>query len=1024
MTALPLHLLPKDVAGHLRTTAATFLQDSSVGAAWRLLLPYLSRYPARQVAYDLLEDVNLHSLNRALRWRGVPNAPDHFIQAIQQAGTLIQWTPSKAVELALKALRHTGDTEGAETLDHAAALDRAELQAALAEMERQAALAEQEDRSSFPAQVSPPVQDPEWTSAQFGRVYVQAPKGAASPWWNIGAEVGGKRYRFGWNATDQRWARKEIPPAELLEEAQQHGWSFWTGSGATGTRPSAPPPAPEAASEPQQEPAASIAYKPPYALALTEVNFKDVREGDIAVSWASKGSTAWVQIIHPQKIPGGYMFPGTTIATSIAEGRKNRIIYGNSGSLPAPDFTFANIVYRRGAYDYATYKSVLIPGWGSALIRYYLDKLGIPYDPDARFLYSAGSTNWIDITAPVEAKYPGPKPEGPVSGSPDVKPAPGDVVIRKDGSRFDASIAGRARGSEQNGIPEFRSTIEEGTRTWTPHTSSYLVSRLLSVDAPDFTEGVLRSYGTRLVNKYLRWASDTANRIRAIPPTQRGTLLHMPEWRSVGAAQDFIPEIPAALPPGARVLYKPSASAHYEDVTNGTASGSLGPVKPPIDHPLYQAIREETKPFNAEAFAQKFRDLAARMDPMIESKLHPAIGEQNLTHRRAGITASMQAEGRSLRKMQGVLRALADAAEAGTLPSVLKRLTARTEVEMLATPWIRIKKDIAYNEQFHRPHEIPVLQAALDTGDISRIPKVHYPGTWGEWKGELSKVREKAPRTKAGRIFINWASELSYSSSASPPPAAADAIVELGPDIMSPMALDLARSAKRAHGLGFTDPLKWIEALNAFYPIWRAGLERGAETPAERRKREEQERVRGLIGTTIPGFFPTPQTLAMRVVSELNAQPGDHVLEPSAGKGDLVDALLSMEIPDLRIDVVEYSETLRKILQAKGYEPVAWNFMEYAPGMIYDRVLMNPPFENGQDMQHVMHAFELLKPGGRLVAIMSRGPFVNSSTAAQRFRHWLDEIGGVVEELPEGSFTGKESFRQTGTNTSLVVVDK
>ena len=85
---------------------------------------------------------------------------------------------------------------------------------------------------------------------------------------------------------------------------------------------------------------------------------------------------------------------------------------------------------------------------------------------------------------------------------------------------------------------------------------------------------------------------------------------------------------------------------------------------------------------------------------------------------------------------------------------------------------------------------------------------------------------------------------------------------------------------------------------------------------------------------------------------------------------------------------------------------------------------MNPPFERGQDAEHVQHAYERLKPGGRLVAIMSNGPFFRSDKKAEGFRNWLDTVDGSHEELPEGSFAGKDAFRQTGVNTRLVVIDK
>ena len=81
---------------------------------------------------------------------------------------------------------------------------------------------------------------------------------------------------------------------------------------------------------------------------------------------------------------------------------------------------------------------------------------------------------------------------------------------------------------------------------------------------------------------------------------------------------------------------------------------------------------------------------------------------------------------------------------------------------------------------------------------------------------------------------------------------------------------------------------------------------------------------------------------------------------------------------------------------------------------------MNPPFENLQDIDHVLHAFKFLKPGGRLVAVMSPGPFFRKDRKCQDFREWFDSLGGEAVDLPEGSF--KESG--SGINTKLVVIDK
>jgi hypothetical protein len=195
-------------------------------------------------------------------------------------------------------------------------------------------------------------------------------------------------------------------------------------------------------------------------------------------------------------------------------------------------------------------------------------------------------------------------------------------------------------------------------------------------------------------------------------------------------------------------------------------------------------------------------------------------------------------------------------------------------------------------------------------------------------------------------------------------------------------------------------------------------LEKPEVSPAET-DRQRQQKITQLTATArfanIPGHFPTPKALAEDMAIAADIQPGMTVLEPSAGWGNIVDAI---EANGVRPDVIEVNLQLRDILELKGYKVVGSDFLEHQGK--YDRIVMNPPFEKGQDITHVKHAYDLLKPGGRLVSIMSEGVFFRSDKQATAFRNWLEENGGLSEKLPEGSF--KESG--TGTTTRLVTIDK
>lgn len=190
-------------------------------------------------------------------------------------------------------------------------------------------------------------------------------------------------------------------------------------------------------------------------------------------------------------------------------------------------------------------------------------------------------------------------------------------------------------------------------------------------------------------------------------------------------------------------------------------------------------------------------------------------------------------------------------------------------------------------------------------------------------------------------------------------------------------------------------------------------------TVAEQKEDPIKKLERDLVGKKIEGYFPTPRELVEQMMDYADIQPGHQVLEPSAGKGNIADIIKESQ-PNVEIDVIEINQGLRSMLEVKGYNVVSNDFTDYS-GKQYDRIIMNPPFENFQDIDHVKHAYELLKPGGKLVAIMGAG-VKNSRKKAVEFRQWIDESGSYIEDLPAGSF--KSSERQTGVATVMVTIEK
>lgn len=179
---------------------------------------------------------------------------------------------------------------------------------------------------------------------------------------------------------------------------------------------------------------------------------------------------------------------------------------------------------------------------------------------------------------------------------------------------------------------------------------------------------------------------------------------------------------------------------------------------------------------------------------------------------------------------------------------------------------------------------------------------------------------------------------------------------------------------------------------------------------------------RALVGQKVGvDFFPTPKALASRMAEMAGIKPGMEVLEPSAGNGNLADAASAA---GAKVEAVEVSDALRNVLAAKGHTLAGRDFEEFEPGKQYDAVLMNPPFSDRKDAAHIMRAWDMVKPGGTLVAIAGEGVFLGSDKKAVAFREWLDAHGATVEKLPEGTFQDKSLLATTGANARLVALEK
>jgi predicted RNA methylase len=206
------------------------------------------------------------------------------------------------------------------------------------------------------------------------------------------------------------------------------------------------------------------------------------------------------------------------------------------------------------------------------------------------------------------------------------------------------------------------------------------------------------------------------------------------------------------------------------------------------------------------------------------------------------------------------------------------------------------------------------------------------------------------------------------------------------------------------------------------------------------------------------GAFFTPAALADKLVKLADVQVDHTVLEPSAGRGAIVDALVRvtnaryLECVAIELDPANYKalldsgsdyifkgdflllSTAPAVCSKRGV--CTWNLPPETPAS-FDRIVMNPPFRRGADIEHVLHAWKFLKPGGRLVSVMSEHVHFGSDKRSAEFRAFAAKYSVKLPydstlqplltrerawfySLPAGSFASSG----TQVNTVVLVLEK
>ena len=212
-------------------------------------------------------------------------------------------------------------------------------------------------------------------------------------------------------------------------------------------------------------------------------------------------------------------------------------------------------------------------------------------------------------------------------------------------------------------------------------------------------------------------------------------------------------------------------------------------------------------------------------------------------------------------------------------------------------------------------------------------------------------------------------------------------------------------------------------------------------------------------------FYPTPPELAAKMVNcKFLKGKIETILEPSAGKGDLIDfLLLTIEylgcrdccryiykndlampyetvidgvinrfvLPDFKngkrsekynekVDCIEADSNLCAILRSKEYRVYNDDFLKWDDDKHYDLIIMNPPFSNGDE--HLLKAISIAeKTGSKIICLLNAETIKNPySNKRKLLVNTLEKYNAEIEYVQDAF---KNAERKTGVEVAIVRVE-
>lgn len=165
-------------------------------------------------------------------------------------------------------------------------------------------------------------------------------------------------------------------------------------------------------------------------------------------------------------------------------------------------------------------------------------------------------------------------------------------------------------------------------------------------------------------------------------------------------------------------------------------------------------------------------------------------------------------------------------------------------------------------------------------------------------------------------------------------------------------------------------------------------------------------------------FYPTPDNLIASMVAKLKNKNPKYILEPSAGKGDIVKYLQKSHVLGYgrkEIKAIELDDNLYSLLKGKDIDVIDRDFLAYNGGDIFDLIIMNPPFSSGD--KHLLKAIDLLY-SGEIICLLNAETIKNPYSETRK--ELCSQLAALGADIEYRANAFNDAERQTNVEIAIV----